>query len=89
MACVISKAMLWSLLDDKALSFSGWLISGDPAGAAMKVMLDNTESIDIESTLVYNQLIPLLISKGILVQADVTRFDAYIANSKLPPSFGQ
>lgn len=76
----ITKGDLWDLLDDEALTFAGWLLTGSPEASTMKLMLENTEGLTLDTSLIQNQLLPMLVSAGVLTQAVVDRVNAEIAS---------
>lgn len=78
----ITKGRLWDILGTKAISFAGWLNSADPYAAPMKYMLENTDGITLDGKLVSQQLIPLLLSKGIIDQEVIDRINVILEDDK-------
>lgn len=70
----ITKGEMWDLLGDSALAFASFLLT--PEGAALKVMLDNTTGIGLDSPLIQKQLLPLLLKTGIIDPAVMDRINA-------------
>ena len=77
----ITKGVLWDLLGSEALTFAGFLLT--PEGATVKLMFDNTDGITLESPLIQDQLLPMLLTKGAITQAVVDRVNVEIARQEL------
>jgi len=75
----ISRAEVWELLDDKAMGFQSYMDSGTPEANFLKTMFMTSESIALDSPMFQNQVIPLLLSKGVIDQEVVNRVNARIA----------
>lgn len=67
MNCYITKARLWSLLNEDAMAFATWLISNTAASNAFKVIFDSIpDDFNLDDPLVKNTLFPLLVSQGVI-----------------------
>ncbi len=75
----ISRAEVWELLDDKAMAFQNWIDSGTPEANFIRSMFMTSESIALDSPMFQNQVIPLLLSQGVIDQEVVNRVNARIA----------
>ncbi len=76
----VTKGELWDLLGDKALSFAQFLLSEQ--GQPVKVMLDNTAGVDLDSPLIQNILLPSLLDAGVIDEAVVNRVNEKIMAEK-------
>ena len=85
MPVTITKGEMWDLLGDKALAFAGWLNSGSTEALAMKIMLENTEGLDLTSPLISGQLLPMLLTMTVINQAVMDRVAARVAQGVVSP----
>jgi hypothetical protein len=81
---MITKGAILIALDDQALNFISFLNLSDPNNTLtptaqnMKLMWDSIDALDWDSTLVQNQLLPLLLSSGYITQAAIDRVNTYL-----------
>ncbi len=76
----VTKGELWDLLGDKALNFAQFLLSEQ--GQPVKVMLDNTAGVDLDSPLIQNVLLPNLLNAGVIDEAVINRVNEKIMAEK-------
>lgn len=84
----ITKGELWLLLNDEAAALSTWLNGSDTEAPIFRYMLDNASGVTLTGELIQNQMIPLLLSKGVFTQTTVDKINAKIAELEAPASFG-
>lgn len=82
MNCFITKARLWSLLNEDAMPFATWLLSNNPTAMAFKVIFDSiVDEFNINDPLVKDNLFPLLVSEGVISTTTANRINQYILDN--------
>ncbi len=70
---------IWDLLGSKAVDFAYWLEKANTKESiAINHMLNNSPFIDLNSPLILNHMIPLLLSLDVIDQSVVERVNTYI-----------
>jgi hypothetical protein len=77
----VNKTGLFNLLGPATMRFAMFMAGGTQEGTAMRILMDNVESIDMNCDLVQLQLIPMLSQVGVLDNDDLVRIQAYINNA--------
>lgn len=77
----VDKTSLFNIMGPYAFPFAMFMASGTQEGTACRIMLDNVDRIDLNCDMMQQQMIPLLVSVGVLDQAAVDAITAYISNT--------
>ena len=66
---LIGKEKFFNALGGEAVSFSTWMVStADPDAEVVKFMFDSMPNIDLDSSLVIDTILPMLVLKGVILQ---------------------
>ncbi len=76
---MVTKAQLITLLGDSTLTFAMFLASGSLQSNAIRILFENVESLDLNSFVVQQQLMPILLQAGAVNQAAVDRVNNYVS----------
>ena len=78
MKVFVDKTILFDILGPATLKFAMFMAGGTQQGTAFRILMDNINYLDLNSSMVQTQMIPMLVGVGVLDQADCDRIQQYI-----------
>jgi chemotaxis response regulator CheB len=84
-----NKGEIWLLLGAEAMNLAVFLSdTTDPDAITLNKMFENVDGIHLDSALMQNTILPMLVNKGVLSTGTIDVINAYIAGKLAPAAFG-
>jgi hypothetical protein len=77
----VSKTTLINLMGNSAIPFAMFMAGDTIEGKAIKILFENIDQMDLNCSLIKDNMIPLLQSVGVLNADDIIRINDYITKA--------